>query len=119
VDEAERSWSEESFWAKLARYARVAGRQVVETALVLFHCLRDPDTPAWARAVILGALAWFVAPVDAIPDLTPLVGYTDDLGARVALAVQVRPLPPLLVGHAGGEDCTASMTCLAKSSWPL
>jgi len=73
---------------KLASYARIAGRGVVERALTLYHCLRDPDTPAWAKSVIAGALGYFVLPLDAVADFTPFVGYGDDLGAlAAALAV--------------------------------
>ena len=62
-----------SFWRKIQRFAFVAGRSVIGKAVALFFCLRDPDTPVWAKAVILGALGYFVLPVDAIPDFLP--GY--------------------------------------------
>jgi uncharacterized membrane protein YkvA (DUF1232 family) len=39
--------------------------------------------------VIFGALVYFIAPIDAIPDLTPLVGFTDDLGALAAALAMV------------------------------
>ena len=88
-------FGDSSFWAKLGRYALVAGRVVVERALVLYHCMRDPDTPKWAKSVIAGALGYFVLPIDAVPDLTPFVGYGDDLGALAAalsaVAFYVKP----------------------------
>lgn len=77
-------YSETSFWEKVKKYAVKAGCPVIRHALVLYYCLRDEDTPAWARTVIIGVLGYFVTPIDAIPDLTPVVGYTDDLGALVA-----------------------------------
>ncbi len=87
--------SDESFWDKVRRFARAAGGQVIETALILFFALRDPDTPAWAKTLIVGALTYFVLPTDAIPDLIPVVGYSDDLGALVAalgtVSVHVKP----------------------------
>ena len=47
----------------------------------------DADTPVWAKGIIIGALGYFISPVDAIPDIVPVVGYTDDLGAlAIALA---------------------------------
>lgn len=78
-------YSEGSFWAKIKSYALSAGSEVVETALKLFYALEDKDTPAWARTIIIGALVYFIAPMDAVPDLLP-GGYVDDLGALVGAA---------------------------------
>jgi uncharacterized membrane protein YkvA (DUF1232 family) len=81
-------FTDESFWDKVRRYALRAGRRVLEPALVLYYCFKDEDTPAWAKTVIVGALGYFVVPMDAIPDATPVVGFSDDLGAlTVALGV--------------------------------
>lgn len=77
-------YSESRFWDKVKQYAKVAGSEVIEKALWLFYAAQRPETPAWAKAVIYGALAYFILPTDAIPDLAPLVGYTDDLGALAA-----------------------------------
>jgi uncharacterized membrane protein YkvA (DUF1232 family) len=74
-------FTDEAFWNKVKRYAKRAGRRVLEPALVLYFCMRDDDTPAWAKGVILGALGYFIFPMDAIPDATPAVGFADDLGA--------------------------------------
>ena len=83
------AFSDESFWKKLRRFARKAGSEVVERALVLYYCLRDPDTPAWARAVIVGALGYFILPMDLIPDVVPLTGFADDFGTLVGALVSV------------------------------
>ncbi len=82
-------YSDTSFWDKVKTAARLAGREVVEKALVLYYVLRDPDTPKWAKTVVIGALGYFIVPLDAIPDLTPLVGYSDDLGALAAALTTV------------------------------
>jgi len=79
-------YSEPRFREKLARVARAAGREVVEKALWLFFAARRPETPRWAKATVYAALAYFVVPLDAIPDLAPVAGFTDDLGV-LALAV--------------------------------
>jgi uncharacterized membrane protein YkvA (DUF1232 family) len=79
-------YSSERFWDKLLRYAKAAGAEVVERALQLYYATEDPNTPKWARAVIIGALGYFITPLDAISDLVPAVGYSDDLGV-LALAV--------------------------------
>ena len=88
-------YSESSFWEKLRRYACPAGMRVVEHALQLFYAARHPDTPAWAKAVIYGALGYFILPTDAFPDLIPGIGYTDDFGVLVmaltTIATRVTP----------------------------
>ena len=86
-DDYSKHYSEDSFWDKLKNFAKQAGREVVEKALILYYVGIDSNTPAWAKGVIGAALGYFIFPLDAIPDLAPFVGYADDLGAiAVALA---------------------------------
>ena len=73
-----------SFWDKVKHFALKAGKDVIEKALWLYYAAQQPGTPAWARTVIYGALAYFVLPVDAVPDAIPVAGFTDDLGALAA-----------------------------------
>lgn len=77
-------FNEDDFWSKVTGFARVAGREVIEKCLWLFYAAQAPGTPAWAKSVIYGALAYFVLPLDAIPDMIPVAGFTDDLGALAA-----------------------------------
>jgi uncharacterized membrane protein YkvA (DUF1232 family) len=83
----ETHYSDESFREKLTRYAKKAGREVVEKALWLHYAAQDPATPKWAKAAMYSALGYFVLPLDAIPDFAPLVGYTDDLSVMAAALV--------------------------------
>jgi len=76
---SQREREETSFWRKIRRFAVRAGRAVIEKALILYFCMRDPATPYWAKAVIVGALSYFVLPLDAVPDFIPGVGFADDL----------------------------------------
>ncbi|MEP5566305.1 MAG: DUF1232 domain-containing protein [Halioglobus sp.] len=85
-NEYEEAFSENSFWDKLKRYAKTAGREVVEKALLLYYAMQEEKAPAWAKATIAAALGYFIVPIDAIADLTPAVGYADDLGV-LALAL--------------------------------
>lgn len=91
----EKHYSEAGFWDKVKKYAKVAGREVLEKALLLYYAMQDPEVPAWAKAVCAGALGYFIFPVDVIPDALVPVGYTDDLGvmaaALAAIAVHVTP----------------------------
>lgn len=72
-------YEERAFLEKVRRVAASLGRRGIQEALALFYALKDPDTPARARGIILGTLGYFVFPFDALPDLVPFVGYTDDL----------------------------------------
>lgn len=76
-----KEYHEESFWRKIRKHAIAAGKSIIRMALVLHYCLQDSDTPPWAKAVILGALGYFILPLDGIPDFTPVVGFSDDFGA--------------------------------------
>ncbi|NEQ28549.1 MAG: DUF1232 domain-containing protein [Microcoleus sp. SIO2G3] len=82
-------YSDQSFWEKLRKFALQAGREVVERALTLYYAAQRPETPLWAKTVIYSALAYFILPTDAIPDLTPIAGYADDLGALAAALTTV------------------------------
>ena len=85
-NEYEDAFSERGFWDKLKQYGLSAGREVVEKALLLYYAMQEEKAPAWAKATIAGALGYFIVPLDAITDLTPMVGYADDLGV-LALAI--------------------------------
>lgn len=76
-------YSDRGFRAKLARFARVAGREVVEKALWLYYAADAPETPKWAKATVYGSLAYFILPMDAVPDVLPAAGYSDDLSVLV------------------------------------
>ncbi len=73
-------FSESGFWQKLQRFAKQIGIKTAYSALLLFYAYRRKDTPSWAKTIVIGTLGYFLAPIDAIPDLTPLIGYTDDIG---------------------------------------
>lgn len=82
-------YSDKGFWEKLVQFARTAGREVIEKALWLYYAAQSPQTPVWAKTVIYGTLGYFIFPLDAIPDPTPIAGYTDDLGVLAAAVAAV------------------------------
>ena len=82
-------YSEESFWGKVKKYAKKIGAETMEKVLILYYVGIDPLTPAWAKGVIAGALGYFIFPLDAIPDITPIVGYADDLGVLAAALASI------------------------------
>jgi len=79
-----------SFWEKIKSSAINAGKEVVEKAFILYYCLIDKDTPAWAKGTIIGALTYFISPVDAVPDVIPVIGYSDDLAVLAGAIVAVK-----------------------------
>ncbi|MCX7957717.1 MAG: YkvA family protein [Deltaproteobacteria bacterium] len=85
-------YSEEEFSDKVARYAKIAGRKVMEKVFWLYFAVKRPDCPLWAKSVIIGAIAYFIIPSDAIPDIIFGIGYTDDLGVMLAAIKTVSSL---------------------------
>ena len=85
----------EKILGRMKKIARVAGREIITKALTLWFCLRDADTPARIRALILGDLLYLLSPFDAIPDMIPGLGYSDDMAALtlafVTLAAHLKP----------------------------
>ena len=55
------------------------GQGLVYRVLLMYYAWQRPDTPTWAKRVIIGAVAYLLAPVDGIPDFTPFIGFTDDI----------------------------------------
>jgi uncharacterized membrane protein YkvA (DUF1232 family) len=75
------------FWPKFRRVASKV--PFAADALSVWYCARDPATPTSAKGLMLAALAYFVMPVDAIPDVLTLVGFTDDAAVFAALMAVV------------------------------
>ncbi len=79
---AEEALVRDGFWRKLRR---TAGRvPFSETAVAAFYSAIDRGTPLAAKATLFGALAYFVLPTDAIPDILPGIGFTDDFAVLLA-----------------------------------
>ncbi|CAN5236233.1 YkvA family protein [soil metagenome] len=71
------------FWPKIVRTA--AHIPFADQALSVWYAARDPETPVAAKGMMLGALAYFVMPIDAIPDIFAGIGFTDDAAVFAAL----------------------------------
>ncbi len=78
-----KAFSENSFFDKILNTAKKAGIAVVYAGLILFYTLKKPSTPGWAKTTIIGALGYFISPLDVIPDIIPVAGFSDDLGVLV------------------------------------
>lgn len=83
VQKVNESRVQRGFWPKIRRTA--AKIPFAGQALSVWYAARDPETPAAAKGIMLGALAYFVLPVDAIPDIFAGIGFTDDAAVIAAL----------------------------------
>ena len=80
---------ERGFWDKVRR---TLGRvPFVEDAVAAYFCAIDGATPLQVKAVLIGALAYFVMPIDMIPDFIASLGYTDDAAVFYAALRTVAP----------------------------
>lgn len=80
LDQFRGYFSDLGFWEKINRFATKVGVKGVYTAFLLYYAYQRKETPAWAKRVVLGALGYLVMPLDFIPDLSPFIGLTDDIG---------------------------------------
>ncbi|HEY9215283.1 MAG TPA: YkvA family protein [Ancylobacter sp.] len=93
------------FWRKLGS---VASRvPFAEDAAAAYYCALDSRTPTRVRAMIFGALAYFLLPTDAVPDIFLGLGFTDD-AAVLATALN------MLAGHISPAHRTAAKAALAR-----
>ena len=74
------------FWQKLRALA--ARLPFAEDLVAAHYCAFDRQTPLHVKAALIGALAYFVLPADVVPDVLPVIGYTDD-AAMLAGAIKL------------------------------
>lgn len=97
------------FWRKARRVA--ASVPFAEELLAAYYCAFDRETPLPVKASLVGALAYFVLPADAIPDVLPALGFTDD---AAVLATAIR----LVASHIRSEHRDAAKDKLVEFSSP-
>jgi uncharacterized membrane protein YkvA (DUF1232 family) len=96
---------QQKFWRKLRRLA--ARLPFAEDLLAAHYCAFDRQTPLRVKATLVGALAYFVLPADVIPDVLPLIGYTDD---AAVLAAAIR----LVAAHITDDHRQAARRTLSR-----
>jgi uncharacterized membrane protein YkvA (DUF1232 family) len=94
------------FWGKARRV--VARLPFAEDLVAAYYCAFDRNTPRHVQVALVGALAYFVLPFDFVPDLLPLLGFTDD---AAVLATALR----LVAGHIGPQHREAAQRALARN----
>ena len=80
---------ETGFWAKVRK--TLGQVPFVEEAVAAYYCAIDRDTPLQVKAIIMGALAYFVLPTDMIPDFIATMGFVDDAAVFYAALRVVAP----------------------------
>jgi uncharacterized membrane protein YkvA (DUF1232 family) len=93
------------FWRKLKRVA--AQLPFAEDLLAAYYCAFDHQTPRHVQAGLLGAIAYFVLPFDFVPDMLPVLGFTDD---AAVLATAIR----MVVTHITPEHRDAARAALKR-----
>ncbi len=93
------------FWAKVRRVA--VALPFAEDLLAAYYCAFDRATPRHVQAALVGALAYFVLPFDVIPDMMPILGFTDD---AAVLATALR----LVAAHIRPEHRDAARQAIAR-----
>jgi uncharacterized membrane protein YkvA (DUF1232 family) len=99
----------ESFWIKIKRVA--AKIPFAEDLLAAYYCAFDRETPRHVQATLIGAIAYFVLPFDFVPDMMPLLGFTDD---AAVLATAIR----MVAGHITPEHREAAQAALQRGLEP-
>src|ERR1700710_1283535 len=94
-----------NFWIKIKRV--VARLPFAEDLLAAYYCAFDKQTPRHVQATLLGALAYFILPFDFIPDMLPVLGFTDD---AAVLATAIR----LVATHITPEHRDAARAALKR-----
>lgn len=80
------SYSEDGLWSKITGNLKKVGANLIYEVLQLFYVAQNPNVPMKIRAAMVAPLGYFISPVDLIPDITPIVGYSDDT-AVIAMAI--------------------------------
>ncbi len=84
AEKYKKHYSDPSFWNKLKKIAKNAGLKVICYALTLYYILQKDSIPIVERGAIIGALGYFILPIDFIPDFIIGFGYIDDIGIMIS-----------------------------------
>ena len=93
------------FWTKFKRV--VATLPFAEDLLAAYYCAFDKQTPRHVQLALLGAIGYFILPFDFIPDMLPVLGFTDD---AAVLATAIR----LVASHITDDHREAARRTLSR-----
>ena len=80
INKFRKAFNQQKLMKKLPEYLKAIGIKSIYTVLLLFNAYKRKETPTWAKNIILGTLGYLLSPIDGIPDITPFLGFTDDIG---------------------------------------
>lgn len=84
VTQYQKHYSDKGLLEKIGGTFKKAGLKVIYYVLLLYFVLKDENTPSQHKMIIIGALGYFILPIDLIPDFIPVAGFTDDAAALIA-----------------------------------
>ena len=84
IEQYQSRFSESGLFSKIGKVCKTAGMKVIYYVLLLYYVLIDENTPWEHKGIIIGALGYFILPIDLIPDFIPVAGYADDIAALTA-----------------------------------
>jgi len=74
---------DENFWSKVEKVGKKLS--FTKDLKALFNYFTSQNIPWYRKSIVVGALVYFILPIDTIPDIAPLIGYLDDLGVITAV----------------------------------
>ena len=84
-------YSDNRFWKKVERVAKKVGATVLLPVFTLYYMLQDDKVSLQHEAYIVGALGYFILPIDLIPDgILPVIGFTDDIAVMTLVLKLVK-----------------------------
>lgn len=84
-------YSDNRFWKKIERVAKKVGATVLLPVFTLYYMLQDDKVSLQHKAYIVGALGYFILPLDLIPDgILPVIGFTDDIAVMTLVLKLVK-----------------------------
>jgi uncharacterized membrane protein YkvA (DUF1232 family) len=117
-----KEYNEETLFKKIIKLGKKIGLKLIYYVLILFYILQEPTVPVKIKAVITGALGYFIYPFDIFPDSMPGIGYVDDMATiTAALAMSLLYVTPEIKQKAKnklkdifGEDIDKELALIDK-----
>ncbi|MDF6014507.1 YkvA family protein [Vibrio harveyi] len=89
LDQTMQAPDEKTFWRKMKNSVKKAGEEIAVMGIKSWLAMADSNTSVRHKAILGGALAYFVLPTDMVPDVLAGVGFTDDMAALTLAANSV------------------------------
>lgn len=103
----EKEYTKDGLWEKIGSVAKNVGATLITKVLTLYYALVSDKASNIDKAMIIGALGYFISPVDAIPDFIPGIGYSDDLAVLVFILAKLHCV----------DDCIKSQAKSKLAEW--